>query len=603
MTHAQPKLRLHRMNRTTFSLFLRYLVIVLIPIFVLLVMGAVSIFVNQDYVSRQISASNFKTLVQIEDSVELTFEELDSIAISFSASPEFLSSLNEIISTKELNFDQSKVLNTIRNFLNVSAYARPYVQSIYVYIQNNGNRLLTTNDGIVSLDSFYDSQWVASYKQHLKDDGFWTQTRSIVQYPSVETAVRVLTIYRRIFYLIGIKEPGVVLINIRLDYFRNLIDRLKSDPSQGVLIVDPQGKPIISASDREMSADLLQLKPKADARPLQYRVVFGGKPYVVNQTRSPKYDWTYISLTPLSLFYRTSTALRDINIAIVAISFVLGALLTFYMSRRSFRHIENVVGIVEAAERGTPLPAIPEEKSGGYGHLSFTILRTFLEHEYMKVQLSERKYRQRTLELLALHSQMNPHFLFNTLETINWRVIELTKRPNQINDMIKNLSNILKYSLESPFKLETLENELSHAEDYLNIQRIRYKNKFSVVRDTPPELGGYKVIRFLLQPLLENAIYHGIKEKEGSSTIFIGAQKIGSTLQIVVEDNGRGMNGQQLASIRNALADEASQTERVGLQNTNRRIRLAYGEPNGITVESTFGEGTRVTILLPARLS
>lgn len=590
-----------RPDGTAHLLFLRYLFIVLIPILILLVMGAVSVVVNQGYVSRQITESNFKSIGQIESGVELVFDELDSIALSFSASPEFLSALNQIITTKELTFEQSKVLSTIHNFVEVSASARPYVHSIYVYTQNRGNELMTTSDGIVSLANFYDRGWYTSYEQHLRDDAFWTEIRTITRYPSVERGRRVLTIYRRVYSLIDIKEPGVVVLNIKLDYFESLIGRLKSNPEQTILILDSALKPVMSVGPQPPLGAIRLLHPARAGRPAQYTLYLGGRGFMVNQNRAGKNGWTYVSLTPLSHFYRASTTLRDLNIAIVAISFLLGGLLTYYASRRSFRHIEHVVGIVEAAEQGKPLPEIPPAKGDGFGQLTYSILRTFLEHKYMKVQLSERRYRQRTLELLALHSQMNPHFLFNTLETINWRVIELTKRPTQINDLIGSFSDILKYSLESPFKLETLENELKHAEDYLAIQRIRYKDKFTVVRDTPEEIGGYKVIRFLLQPLLENAIYHGLREKPGTGRILLRARKVGESIHLVVEDNGKGIEPQRLKDVQQGLKDSENYSESIGLQNTSKRIALAFGEGYGLAVESVYGEGTVVTVIIPAR--
>lgn len=276
--------------------------------------------------------------------------------------------------------------------------------------------------------------------------------------------------------------------------------------------------------------------------------------------------------------------------------------IVYFVSRRSYHHIEGVVDIVEAAERGDPLPPVPDHREKGFGHISYTILRTFVEHKYMTVQLSERKYRQRTLELLALHSQLNPHFLFNTLETINWKTIQVTGHPGETNEMINKLGNVLKYALESPFKLETFSREITQARDYLSIQEIRYKNRFDVRWSGDDGIDHYRTIRFLLQPLLENAIYHGIREAPGHRSIEITMEKCDGLIRIAVADDGVGMSAPRLLEVRSSLRATDFYTENIGLYNTNKRIQLAFGDEYGLKVDSVAGEGTVVAAWIPATL-
>jgi two-component system sensor histidine kinase YesM len=248
---------------------------------------------------------------------------------------------------------------------------------------------------------------------------------------------------------------------------------------------------------------------------------------------------------------------------------------------------------------------VPAKTDRGFSHVTYSILRTFLEHQYLRVQMSERRYRLKTLELLALQSQMNPHFLFNTLEAINWKAIELTRGPNRINDMIRDLSSILKYVLQSPSGRETLANEIKHARDYLRIQRVRFKGRFAVRWDLQDGLEQRKVIRFLLQPLLENAIYHGIREKEGHGLVTIGVRESRGRLRIAVRDDGVGIPPRRLAEVRRRLDDEGADAEKgpgsIGLANTSRRIKLTFGSEYGLGIESEPGRGTIVTVELPSR--
>ncbi len=600
------------MNRIKIGLFTRYLSIVLIPMVVLIVMGAASIMVNKSFAERQIRDSNRRTLEQISNSMDFTFQELDALNVIFSTSSEFLNSLNRILVSPELDFEQSKVLSAIQNFVNVSAYARPYVESIYVYLQTPADRLLTTTDGIVDLSGYNDRGWVESFLAHKETDAFWTETRVLARIPTVEKGHEVITIFRRIYPLIGIRVPGVVVLNIHRAYMGTVLDGLKSSPEQKIEIMDDAGKIVYSDFPRAAEKSL----HAGAAGDLE--VTVDGQRYYADSLVSTGYKWTYLSYTPMNLSFQVARTLRNINLAIVLAGVLIGTVITFWASRRGFRNIEGVLDIVNAAESGAPMPAAPHRTDKGFGHVTYSILTTFIEHKFLQVQLSERKYRQKTLELLALQSQMNPHFLFNTLETINWKVIKLTRRPNRINAMITSLSNILKYSLQSPFADETLGNEMEHARDYLSIQGIRYKNKFSAVWDCDESLAGRKVLRFLLQPLLENAIYHGIREAEGKRTIVIRAAEANGRLLLSVSDDGLGISPERLQEIRERLSSDAADGEAsaprsepaagegprpssIGLFNTNKRIKLAFGEEYGLRVESVPGEGTTVTMELPAR--
>jgi len=590
-----------RMNRTKVNLFLRYLAITLIPIFVLVATGTLSIIINDRYVARQIREAGARTLEQIRNSVDFTFAELDALDIIFSSSSEFLAALSRILSAPDLDLEQSKLLSVMQNIVNVSAFARRDVESIYVYLKNDRDRFMTTTDGIVDLDAYSDRDWYFSFLSHAENDASWTETRVLNRLPAVEQGRPVVSIFRRLYPLAGVRVPGVVVLNIHRRFFADLLDQMKDAPDQRIVILDEDGAvvytdfPDVGVPWRGDGADAAGFRT----------VTAEGATWVAARLASRHQGWTYLSFTPADRFYDVSRPLRLLNIAVVGLSVLGGALVTFYASRRSFRSIEGVLDVVDAAEKGGPLPPVPAKTDRGFSHVTYSILRTFLEHQYLRVQISERRYRLKTLELLALQSQMNPHFLFNTLEAINWKAIELTKGPNRINDMIRDLSSILKYVLQSPSGRETLRNEIKHARDYLRIQRVRFKGRFSVRWDLQPGLEQRKVIRFLLQPLLENAIYHGIREKDGHGLITIRASEGRGRLRIVVSDDGVGIEPRRLADIRRRLEDESAEVEAgpgcIGLANTNRRIRLSFGDGYGLRIESGPGQGTGVTVELPSR--
>jgi two-component system sensor histidine kinase YesM len=600
--HSTPATAMRaRMNRPNVSLFLRYLAITLIPIFVLVATGTISIIINDRYVSRQIRESSARTLEQISNGVDFTFAELDSLDIILSSSSEFLAALSRILVAPDLDLEQSKLLSVLQNFVNVSAFARRDVESIYVYIANNRDRFMSTTDGLVDLAGYSDRDWFFSFLSHDPGDASWTESRVLNRLPAVEQGRPVVTIFRRLYPLAGVRLPGVVVLNIHRRFFADLLDQMKGTPDQRIVILDEDGTVVYTDFP---DAGAPWNGTGADAEGFR-SVTAEGTRWVAARLASRRHGWTYLSFTPADRFFGVSRPLRLLNIAVVALAALGGTLVTFWASRRSFRSIEGVLDVVDAADRGGPLPPVPAKTDRGFSHVTYSILRTFLEHQYLRVQMSERRYRLKTLELLALQSQMNPHFLFNTLEAINWKAVELTRGPNRINDMIRDLSSILKYVLQSPSGRETLANEIKHARDYLRIQRVRFKGRFSVRWDLQDGLERRKVIRFLLQPLLENAIYHGLREKGDHGLITIRASETRGRLRIVVSDDGVGIPPRRLAEIRRRLDDEGGDAETgpgaIGLANTNRRIRLTFGTDYGLRVESEPGRGTSVTVELPSR--
>jgi two-component system sensor histidine kinase YesM len=207
----------------------------------------------------------------------------------------------------------------------------------------------------------------------------------------------------------------------------------------------------------------------------------------------------------------------------------------------------------------------------------------------------------RTYELNALHSQINPHFLYNTLDTIVW-MAEFEDSEAVIN-ITKSLANFFRLSLSKGKELITLEDEISHAREYLFIQKQRYDEKLSYDIEVDDALLNVMVPKIIIQPIVENAIYHGIKELDGNGFIKVLISKKGDRIEIIVSDDGVGMSQESLDRLRSKLNDMNTTTYvsnkklgGVGILNVHQRIKLYYGEEFGINVESSEKKGTVVII-------
>ena len=265
---------------------------------------------------------------------------------------------------------------------------------------------------------------------------------------------------------------GVIVLNVYADYLQEHLNNLVTHPEQRIIITNKENhfifenKPIDFTS-QELSKLLNIPDPVFNFRSQENN-------FIVSQLFSEKYGWKYLSIVPYSTFYQVIFKLQNLTILFSVFSFLLGLLLTYWLSKKNHRQLESIVSIIKSAESGQELPQPPDRIKDEYGYIAYNILTTFIEQNYLKVQLSERKYKLNFMELLALQSQINPHFLFNVLETIKWKTMQYTNKPNEASKMVENLSDILRYSLESPGKKVTLWEELYNTRSYIKIQKVRF---------------------------------------------------------------------------------------------------------------------------------
>ena len=213
-------------------------------------------------------------------------------------------------------------------------------------------------------------------------------------------------------------------------------------------------------------------------------------------------------------------------------------------------------------------------------------------------QIKQEQIHLRKTELELLQLQINPHFLYNTLDTIVW----LAEGGDQqkVVEMVGSLSSFFRTTLNEGRDIVTIRDEIKHVRSYLEIQSVRYQDILEYDIDIPEELEKYTIPKITLQPLVENALYHGIKNKRGLGHIKISGEMMSSYLLLYIEDNGIGIDDKRLKQISDKINNTAVDDNEVfGLHNVNERIRLKFGNRYGIHVDSTYGIGTQVSVMLP----
>ena len=590
------------MQETSYKSFKRNLILFLLPLLVPLIgLGLFSQFMTKQYLEKELTENNINLLKQTKENIELIFNEIDALNLNLSTNMEITIQLKRILSRKQptVSYEENKTLNTIENFISASATAHPYIHSIYIYFDNPSRRFLTSTDGVVFLDYYYDTTWFDRDNNHISKYYFWAEPRTIKSQESFNNGTEVISIFRNISFP-GYKRPsGIIVLNIYADHLKNHTNNLANYPGQRIMVLNDENEIIFSNGPGKISPELSR---RINSQKPFFEVEYLGAKYVATQLASDKYGWKFVSLIPYDTFYKMPFEIRKVTVFFGLISFAIGLALTYWLTKSNDIRLQKIVAIIRSAERGEVVEQPSFSSKDEYGYITYNILKTFIEQKYLQVQLSERKYKLRYMELKALQSQINPHFLFNTLETIKWKVIGYTKLPNEASRMIVQLSDILKYSMDSPESKVSLEKELLHTRNYIDIQKTRYIDKFDVIWEYDEPVLKFSVMRLIIQPLIENAIYHGIKPLERKSLIKIKIRHLKDELLITVINNGLGIPKETLARLREKLAQDGEYTQHIGLYNTNKRLKLGYGEGYGLKIRSKEKSGTVVYIRIPAIL-
>lgn len=277
---------------------------------------------------------------------------------------------------------------------------------------------------------------------------------------------------------------------------------------------------------------------------------------------------------------------------------LLVIILSYYIPRSITMPITRISRVTNQVAKGN-LSVRAAAESGAEARMLSDSLNAMIDKiNELLDQVTTEQIRLRKAEFELLQAQINPHFLYNTLDTIVW--LAEAGDQKRVVSMVGNLSDFFRTSLNQGKDIISIREELAHVRSYLEIQQVRYQDILRYEITVPEDLYEYKIPKITIQPLVENALYHGIKNKRGQGTITITGERSENGFVLYVRDNGIGMTQERLNEVRAGI-QKLSYTgkEIYGLYNVNERIRLNFGETYGISIESTYGEGTCVSIGLP----
>lgn len=398
----------------------------------------------------------------------------------------------------------------------------------------------------------------------------------------------------------GSSELGVLLVDMNYSSIEQLLEKANTGANREyVYLMDSDGELIYHPRQKLIYADIYKENNQETANwdDGSHKEVFQGEKRLVTVKTVSYTGWKIVSVIPGGVFNMGMYETRLFFMMLLVISMLMIIYLNQLVSSSVASPLEKLNESVKEWEAGNMNPDI---YIGGFTeveHLGRTLKSTVEQIRKLMDDVLLEQEEKRKSELDALQSQINPHFLYNTLESIIW-MIEGERYEDAVF-MISQLASLFRISLSKGRTIIRIEDEIRHATNYMNIQKIRYKNRFQVDFQIDENILNCCTVKLIVQPLLENAIYYGVEGMDDEGEIHVRGYQDGEDVCIEVRDNGLGMSQEILDS----LLKENSRTPRkgsgVGVINVHKRIRIRFGKNYGLEFESEPDEGTMVRIRLP----
>lgn len=398
----------------------------------------------------------------------------------------------------------------------------------------------------------------------------------------------------------GIPQSGVLLVDMDFSSISRMMKQINEvNNGQYYYLCDSNGEIIYHPRQIQISDGIYDENSKRAAtyKDGVYDEAFEGENRKVVVNTISYTGWKLVGVIPYSTFNHGMVNIRYF----VAILILLMTMMLVVINRVVSLRISSPILKLNRSVRKYEAGEKPEIYIGGsqeIRHLGYSIQKSYEQIDDLMKKIVLEQNERRKSELDALQSQIHPHFLYNTLESITWMIEG--ERNDEAVFMISQLARLFRISLSKGRTVITIKDELQHAQSYMNIQKVRYKNSFSVTFDVDEELYSYCTVKLILQPLLENAINYGVSGMEDSGEIVVTGKRKEDKIVLSVSDNGLGMSEEEAALVLTDSNRIHKHGSGVGLVNVNSRIQILFGKEYGLLVESEPDEGTRVSICIPA---
>ena len=551
-------------------------------------------------IERQVNQNTLQLIGQVNKTLDFYAGNMQNMSYLIAFNP----GIKQFLYEKKSQQSQGvKDDYEIRTFLQGLTTLYPEVAGILV-VNSNGQYI--SNDMYTrSMKSLTEESW---YQAAVKSEGifkilghpFSRNITSHIHYKDDE----VVSVVRAILDPETQQVKGVILIDMKLRVISEATKDVRLGKTGYLMVIDDKGENIYSPSEpflNEIPIEWLHSNESGNFS----KQVKGNKLQFIYR-KSPFTGWTTVGV-----FSTKESVLEVREIHFYVISFVffvclfgLGA--SYYLSYSISRPIRQLMSFMRKAESGDLSVRYKGERMDEIGLLgrSFNMMLVQINKLITLNELQERQ--KRDAELRSLQAHIKPHFLYNTLDTIHW--LARKKGAVDVAEVVESLSRLFRIGLSKGNDIIPLKEEMEHINSYLKIQKARYQDKLNYTLNIASNVEKINVLKLVLQPIVENAIYHGIKERRGPGHIIVKAEEHERNIVFHVMDDGKGIPPEKLEALRSKLGTLFSQSQQYkgsenfgyGMLNVQARIKLTFGDAYGISIDSELGKGTTVKVVLPA---
>lgn len=517
--------------------------------------------------------------------IDRTLMEVDTLSSSLAS--------NESTQLYTINNVSTDSFKTISRLAKTLPIIYRYIDSIYIYSEPTDTVIMDNNS--IPLSDLSDTDWINAYRAVTSPKGTIIPRSKNNVYPQL------ITIIKPIY--VADEKKGAIIMNINAQSIYNSMLYQQYKDGRLFFLVNADNKIIISSElsyfntypdDIGLNTLTIESNPKNSV----YEI--NDKNYVVLSGDSTISDYKYISAYPLELYEHKLSTMKLQIIGILLLLMIIIFILAYVASVRSYSPLNEIISFLDNSQ--PPADSIEEEDKNELMYIINSIQTHINDKTKMAEILEERMKLLRKSQYDMLQTQINPHFLYNTLETINWMAYNMSNSENPVSKSLINLASFFRNTLTSGYFV-SIENEIKYTNEYVNILALRYGDLFDIEWDIDESILSYTIIKICLQPIIENAVYHGIKQKNDKGLIKIKGLCDDNNIILIVSDDGIGIEKDALDELNKTLSETSFTNEKshIGLSNVNQRIKIIFGDSYGIHVESTVGVGTDVYVTIPKK--
>ncbi|MEC0130515.1 cache domain-containing sensor histidine kinase [Paenibacillus odorifer] len=400
----------------------------------------------------------------------------------------------------------------------------------------------------------------------------------------------------------SLEDIGYLVVNVKPDLLDQIFWEAATLKKGDILLVNKLGNIVFNKSGEHIGqrTDFPFLQNDYAKEHDYYIDNYQGEKSLITFLPSHNAAWYLVAITPMNLISSESVSIRNIAIILSTVSLLSAILFDRYFVRRLVHSINSAVNGMKRVKQGIFTPITTPYRADDESDLlidGFNRMSTQINE--LLVQVETEQGRKKEAEMQALMAQINPHFIYNSLESINSMAV--LQGNKDISKMAISLGKLLRISISQNQELIPLHMEFEHVRHYLDIQKFRFEDKFSYIIDLSDGLKTFMTQKLIVQPIVENALYHAIEQMEDPGIIEITAYEMGTDMIIIVKDNGPGFDLAKMMSLwdNEGSAQKKYSDSGVGLKNVHERLNIRFGSPYGILVCSSPGFGSTIRIRIP----